>query len=95
MIFSLNASLKKLVRWQSIKTQRFFRSAYVQRNSAVRFFSRVLYAGQLPRKQGHLPVEIVIQHIVLGFKAAVKGGSVEVCHVTQLCDGDLFQRLFH
>ena len=60
--------------------------------------SQVFFQGtvrrQLPRKQGHLPVEIVIQHIVLGFKAAVKGGSVEVCHVTQLCDGDLFQRLF-
>ena len=61
--------------------------------------SQVFFQGtvrrQLPRKQGHLPVEIIIQHVILGLKAAVKGCPVKVCHVTQLCDGDLFQRLFH
>ena len=60
--------------------------------------SQVFFQGtvcrQLPRKQGHLPVEIIIQHVILGFKTAVKGCPVKVCHVTQLCNGDLFQRLF-
>ena len=84
MIFSLNASLKKtgqMTVHQDTKVLS-LRIRPAEQRSQVFFQGTV--RRQLPRKQGHLPVEIVIQHIVLGFKAAVKGCPIKVCRDTAL-----------
>lgn len=71
MIFSLNASLKS---WSDGNPSGHKGSFAPHTSSGIAqsgFFQGTV-RRQLPRKQGHLPVEIIIQHVVLGFKAAVK-----------------------